>query len=1306
MAIWENEVSMKNAQIRVSLALVGLVSAVWAGVDVHEGDPNAQKNIEFVNNTSNKQGIVGLRTQAAGTFALSGISSFNKLAFSNNGTNYIEGYATAAWDKAIFDVGAGQTASIPIAWGTGKSASTIPLLKTGVCNQPLPYKDADPIDLNQLGELLKSSTYYDTKPNYVDKLGLHGGDFSGGFIDTYVGETQALIAIPSGTFNVNLTPGVVYNPSSFKSAMPFMALTMGQEFFGMDLQWMFSVWTKETAFMAKSPAVADWHRSLWTNADAAFGPGEVEATTYISRAMGYPKFFPYETCLNTNANVRDVATYTVFCKETEPVFAGRYMNAAHTDPDSAYIVNATLASGLTFWFNYDLISNATCLGFKQALQQATDKRVGLCAMTPLYNLGINLGAESPLVAPKNWSTLSCNDFATGNGNYRVQITDVANLWEAEAAKPNAVYEDRMISLDDVRRFYFGENSSASQPWSADGSKQAGGLMMHFNIGDAKKKEMWEELVAAFNLQAAHWGGGKISLRYDWLSNLRIAKKYLDLKRGQIQGEEAGKWISDRSDGCTNDASGKPLDTRWPFASFGSLTDNGDFVAEVKASEVDAKDRGIESIEWTVNDDWTLFSKQNVKAVNVTDPKNTTWQITIPAADYQALTSTGQRTLYVRVNDSCGNSIVINTILKGVPKPNLSDASMYDQDGDGKADSLVFGGTDNGTALFADFTDVNYDWYGTSRTSNKGSAKSLGTNAYAILDNALGSIDESQRAGDLKITGPWGTITKGINDKVAPVIMSATLRDTKGDATAKDTLTLSLNRNISGLDTTNPKAFLNFFGKSLTLNGKAPEKISGSGSRLVVIYPLNSIKAYNPNTPLDAGDSVRLDPAGPVLGASNQLSPAANNKKVPIALDFGPLHLLPGGAHGWFDTDGDGTMDMAQLQMDRNVDDYRRDQMKLTLSWIKTAKNKVFTKTYTGSDFSFSNDLVQIKFAKSDSISPNVTYFNAQAADPLRRWGSAYLVQPNYENANDSVKMADRMGPVIVKADLKRSSAPKTRPDYLDLTFSEPLDQKATKGKSLYEFRIEGRDRTLQHSEKLTWKASGAAMQIAFTPDLLERPVVGDSVRLIVDAVDGVALDSAGNKPSTANPYRPITGKPVLQVSAVPLVGLSDEYSAAHPKAFDTLLVFDKTVNVDSMATSLGMSGFYARLTFNDVPSGVVNLSADSLKTLREAFSLRLKANIYSKLGEWVTSYDRSIGCKEIQGSAFGGDARLSGACDPSIMLSNREFTVFIPWNFRDDAGRLVGTGVYLVDLSASTTGGGKTSLETPIKIGVYRGLKN
>lgn len=175
-------------------------------------------------------------------------------------------------------------------------------------------------------------------------------------------------------------------------------------------------------------------------------------------------------------------------------------------------------------------------------------------MLPMYNLGINSGAELALIGLPDGASVTCNSFPSGNGDYRRQIISVATKWvnAAQSAQTDLTYTlvDKWITLNDIAKFYFGDDCNLSAPYTANGATQDGGLMKHFDIGDGQKQAMWDDIVAAFNMQAAHWGGGKISLRYDWLSNLRIAKRYLDLSRGPLQGEEAELWWRNRNSQCS------------------------------------------------------------------------------------------------------------------------------------------------------------------------------------------------------------------------------------------------------------------------------------------------------------------------------------------------------------------------------------------------------------------------------------------------------------------------------------------------------------------------------------------------------------------------------------------------------------------------------------------------------------------------------------------------------------------------------------------------------------------------------------
>lgn len=624
-------------------------SMAMASVDVKVGNP-----IVVSNHTASKQNIVGLRTPGSSQLSVFGASSWTNSVRLSHGQAYVDGRIGGSYQSWVIDAAPGQSLNLSLSTGVPIPTSAQALYQLGTCSQLPTPTTAPAMTLAQLSSALQLPGYYDANERFVDQLSTRAGRLGGAFLDHYQGETQALIAVPTGSFNIN-SSAANYNLNAFPSAMPWMAMIMAQEYFGWDWQLLMSVWAKETAYMLSNASNSNWHAAVWTNSDGAYGPGEVESSTFMSRAMAYPKFFPYDSCL-VAPNSRDISSAMSVCGFTDKQFAARYMGVDHTHPDSASIVNAVIASGFTLQFNFDLLSKATSLGFKQALSASPDPKIGLCAAIPLYNLGINSGAEVSLIAPQNWSTLACKDFPTGNGNYRTQITDMVAQWENEAAKSTSSYLDKWITLDDVRRFYFGENSSVSQPWTANGKTQQGGLMMHFNLGDAAKQAMWNDLSSAFALQAAHWGGSKISLRYDWLVLLRIAKKYLDLNKGPIQSEEAQQWLENRASKTTAD--GRALDTHWPFATLAVNAAAPGLTATVNAEDLESDDRGIAQVEWTVDENWGFWSTSYVVQNSSSTAKSSVWDVQIPAD--QALLRGSPQNLYVRVTDSCGNAIVIQS----------------------------------------------------------------------------------------------------------------------------------------------------------------------------------------------------------------------------------------------------------------------------------------------------------------------------------------------------------------------------------------------------------------------------------------------------------------------------------------------------------------------------------------------------------------------------------------------------------------------------------------------------------------------
>ncbi len=217
------------------------------------------------------------------------------------------------------------------------------LLKTGAAGAPGPYLDEQPINIAQIDSLIALPGYYNANHRYKDSLGTHGGIFSGGLIDTYLGETQILLPIPESTFVMNAT-NINLDPSETGGPLYWMALAMGQEYLGIDMQLMISVGFKESGIAAAGLPYA--------NSIGVYGPFHIENWTVVARAIAYPKFYPdYVNELQSSVNA------TVFATTVMPAndFCAEYMGSP-TPQNSAFTVNAVVINNLNWWILYNLLS--------------------------------------------------------------------------------------------------------------------------------------------------------------------------------------------------------------------------------------------------------------------------------------------------------------------------------------------------------------------------------------------------------------------------------------------------------------------------------------------------------------------------------------------------------------------------------------------------------------------------------------------------------------------------------------------------------------------------------------------------------------------------------------------------------------------------------------------------------------------------------------------------------------------------------------------------------------------------------------
>lgn len=1290
----DQKTSLRRKLPFVMITALVAAMAVSAGVDVTFDSAN--KKFITKNNTPIMIKLGGVRFETQGkanqdivnNWQITGQSEYNE-----PGRRWYDIYLSGQWQSRV----SGDEFEID-GWKLIDSdlpKNPEPLMKIGTCSEPAAYEDAEPYTLEQLAEVMKNPLYYSSTYRYIDSLGAKGGPFSGGWIDTWAGETQFQFAIPETTWTLHSTPTRFETVNTGAGPYLWMALSGYQELFGGDAQWLAAVGMQETCLLVD-------REYLGINDGTGYTPFEVETPTWISRMGGYVKYFPHQQCVQESTDgslIPENCGYPTGMEalagydSVSAIYLGPTNGPSHTE--KPWIVNEVFASGLVWWYNYDIMSAATNLGFREVLLNAReggDPHIGICIMAVTYNRGINSG-NPDLLKPKadggrledilNNPQACDNVLASGFGNYTAVVRGSTKIL-VDASKraytdPRVKLIERDITLEQVKGFYFGEGGDIETYVAvlngAHVSAMKGGLMMHFKISEEEARAMWSEVEQAFNMQAQKWGGNKISLRYDWLSNLRVAKKYLDRSRGQVGGYEATDWIKNRSKG-DKDVSGRNLDTQYPFFNLLALQDDGGLTLHVSTRDSRQHDRGIARVEWTFNDDWTNFS-----------PQGATWTTgSALEADYEIHLSNdilGRRLeeggeVYVRVADSCGNAVVASAPIQGMKLPKITDAFILDTDGDGHGDRIVVmtSEDDDVTLHLSDATGLRYSWP-TADNLLAGDRALIKKGSFNIDDKNLKGGAADGLGGRVEIS--WGstTIRKTVRDSVGPVIRYASIQERY------------------------PKVlYINFSENITPISDVALQylEIGGTAVSITAVEEVDKIWKFTLSEALDLGrvekmlDSVRIVP-GAIKDALGN-GAVSNNIKVPIVLDKGPLEIADEGFR-YLDQNIDGTMDRIELKFKQPAIG-RTGTMTLTYRWPVVERTTTSTR-YTVKEFKISGDKLAVDDqdptivtydASGDSLRQNATWFDLNRDG----WGKATILQksltPAIPDRTDELPMVDAMGPIAVAARYGETSYPDKRPDTLAVDFSEPIDTAATElfSSRLYLTKsgVLGEERKAHELPNVKKRYRNQTLSVYFEPQMTERPGIGDSLKIAYGKEEeGLIQDLAGNRAHPFNPWVLIDGKLRVQISAGDLFVMDG--SEGIPK--DTVLFFGSTYNLDSLTSIRAGIGF----TISFLDSGDVK---------RDKQFFNYEMSIFSNLGGFVRKIAGVFSCKDLEAS---GNRYLANACDPARYAASQKVKVFVPWDYRSQKGQLVGSGAYIYKISVK--GRNIETMETNRTFGIVRRSK-
>ncbi len=307
--------------------------------------------------------------------------------------------------------------------------------------------------------------------------------------------------------------------------------------------------------------------------------------------------------------------------------------------------------------------------WKEVLEFCVDPHVGVAAILPLYNLGMNSGSESPLHVNNYQSLLNdpnaSNQFPPGNGNYRIDILNAVKALSDASTESlidtSIVLWDTYITLEDIETFFFGDSGTVS-------SQGSGGLLKHFTVD---RQQIWTDVQAAFIKLSTNWGQNPaaISWRYDWLTLLRTVKKYFNVSRPKPSDYESLYWIEQRSKigGC----SGSPSDAAYPFMTIVDTLANDTFFASVNVTD----NKNIRDVKWTLYYNWDWWYYSAFISGTATD-KN--YEITIPVEDIKEIYGDDTGYVWISATDSSGNTIVEKVTIANDPTEVIGDSKGAEQ----------------------------------------------------------------------------------------------------------------------------------------------------------------------------------------------------------------------------------------------------------------------------------------------------------------------------------------------------------------------------------------------------------------------------------------------------------------------------------------------------------------------------------------------------------------------------------------------------------------------------------------------------
>lgn len=439
------------------------------------------------------------------------------------------------------------------------------------------------------------------------------------------------------------------------------------------------------------------------------------------------------------------------------------------------------------------------------------------------------------------------------------------------------------------------------------------------------------------------------------------------------------------------------------------------------------------------------------------------------------------------------------------------------------------------------------------------------------------------------------------------------------------------------------------------------------------FDLDAVKIYLPtkNLIILVGDSLglngRTDFVTLAPGASfhnlSYIATSEYERQVPVTVtDRYPAAEVV----EYYDMDGDGKLDSIAVKFSSKVTAEDVENFYFSFPWY-SSRGLLIELQAQPRDLILSADGKSVGWVVRSNVNVASGLTSIGSNVPAATLYTYYDIFGNTFVASQTIAIADKMAPVVTAASLRYGDSR----DTLTVSFSEPVDYSSLVGNDLFAY-IHGSDTIDLRPSRMLWAADGKSVRLVLR-ESTDGIVPGDSLLVVRGAKSSIA-DLYGNK--TVENASPVViggllGKLVESVN----MGSYDpeKYITSTLNSVSISYVPSKTRTSD--LRDEGTLGHLISLGERFVPQLIdgAKLDADGNydASLLDSIDpgdvfVNFSVSYFDNLGQYVTDTTFNIPCNS---AAFGAGR--------NCLTTDKK--VFVNWNYKDHTGRLVGSGVYIVE---------------------------